>query len=207
MSWLLSRGYPSKASLKIVGDRHRLDERQRLAVSRAACADDSLARRRAHLLAVEEVSGRDIIIDGFNLIITLEAALGGGLLLLARDDCIRDLSSVHGSYRSVEETEKAILLIGKALAPLEPKSARWLLDQPISNSGRLARKINELATERGWPWSVRVVFNPDAEIIAAGEIAVTSDSIILDRVAGWINFNEYLVKRYLPESWLVDLRV
>jgi hypothetical protein len=207
LSWLLSRGYPLKASLKIVGDQHRLNERQRLAVSRAACADESLKQRDSHQLAVGEIKNEPLIIDGFNLIITLEAALGGGLLLLSRDRLVRDLSSVHGSYRSVQETEAALHLVGEALEMLGPKSVRWLLDRPISNSGRLAQRINRIASKRDWPWSVEVVFNPDREILSSDEIAVTSDSSILDRVKRWVNFNDYLIKRYLPESWMIDLRV
>ena len=47
LSWLLSRGYAEPSSLKLVGDRYRLVERQRVAVLRSACSDAALARRRA----------------------------------------------------------------------------------------------------------------------------------------------------------------
>lgn len=204
LSWLLSHGYKLKSSLKLVGDRHSLNERQRLAISRAACSDRSLEKRKASCLAIESIADQSLMIDGFNLIITMEAALGGGLLIRSRDGCIRDLSSVHGSYRSVLETERAICLIGEALERLKPKSAKWLLDRPISNSGRLAARIKELAVKHDWPWSVEVIFNPDVAIISAKEIAVSSDSSILDGVTRWINLNHYLVKQYLSDSWLVD---
>lgn len=204
LSWLLSRGYRLKSALKLVGDRHDLRERQRLAVSRAACSDASRERRAQSRLPISEARGRDLIVDGFNLIITVEAALGGGLLVRGRDRVIRDLSSVHGSYRSVEETERAILIIGEALAETGPRTARWLLDQPVSNSGRLAQRIKELAAQHRWPWEVAVVFNPDAEIVASGAVAVTSDSNILDSVPHWINLSEHLVAGRLRQSWMVD---
>lgn len=207
LSWLLSRDYTLKASLKLVGDRHRLTERQRLAVARAACSDASLKERAANCLPVTSINGQAILIDGFNLIITIEAALGGGLLLLCRDDCVRDLSSVHGSYRSVRETETAILLIGEALERLRPDSVCWLLDRPISNSGRLAARIAELAHARSWSWTVNVVFNPDAALVASEQIIVSSDSLVLDGAGRWINLNAHLIKEYLPQSWLIDLRV
>lgn len=206
LSWLLSRGYAHTASLKLVGDRYALAHRQRLAVARAACADASLEKRTASCRAVGDVQGERLIIDGFNLIITVEAALGGGLLIVCHDGCLRDLSSVHGSYRSVLETEQAIRLIGEALAVLRPESAAWLLDKPVSNSGRLAGRINNLASEQGWAWTVQTAFNPDAEILRADAIAVTSDSMILDQAARWINLSDYLVREYLPQSWMIDLR-
>ena len=205
LSWLLSRGYSMTSSLKLVGDRHNLRERARLAISRAACPDPSRENRAAKRLPLGSVGDQHLIIDGFNLIITVEAALGGGVLFICRDGCIRDLSSVHGSYRSVLETERAICLIGEALAALRPRSVHWLLDKPVSNSGRLAQTIKDLAAQHDWPWSVEVSFSPDAAISSSDKIAVTTDSSILDKVAGWINFNDYLIRKHLPQSWIVDL--
>src|SRR5438309_10764505 len=206
LSWLLSRDYSIKGALKLVGDRHALTERQRLAVSRAACSDQSQEQRStATKLPVEAVAGKEIIVDGFNLIITIEAALSGGLLIHCRDGCIRDLSSVHGSYRSVSETDQAIDLIGTALEDLRPKSVAWLLDRPISNSGRLAKRIRDLATENGWNWTVAVVFNPDAEIITSGRIVISSDSHVLGKTDHWINLNRYLLDERLKKFWLIDL--
>lgn len=206
LSLLLSRGYPPTASLKLVGDHFALKERQRLAVARAACSDQQREFRKQNRLPLEAIKGENLLIDGFNLIVTMEAALSGGALIRCRDDCLRDMSSVHGSCRSVNETEEAIGLISQTLLDAEATSAVWLLDQPVSNSGRLAQRIREMSVERGWPWTVEVVMNPDKVIRASDQIAVTSDSNILDGVKGWINLGESLVARRLPEAWVVDLR-
>ncbi|HLL75710.1 MAG TPA: DUF434 domain-containing protein [Pyrinomonadaceae bacterium] len=205
LSWLLGRGYTMKSALKLVGDRHALDERQRLAVSRAACTDEQLAGRASRRVGPSQVAGERLAVDGFNLIITAEAALGGGLVVRGRDGVLRDLSGVHGSYRAVNETVRAIMLAGRALAALGPGAVEWFLDKPISNSGRLAQKIREVSGEEGWGWTVEVVFNPDREIVRAGGVAVTSDSTILDGAARWLNFNEHLLARHVPEAWVVDL--
>ena len=194
------------SSLKLVGDRHGLRERQRLAVSRCACSDQDMQYRKDHCVSVEQLRNQQVIVDGFNLIITIEAALSGGPLLIGVDDCIRDLSSVHGSYRSVEETDRAILMIGEALQRLAPSSVWWLLDRPVSNSGRLAAKITDLANRRNWPWTVEVIFNPDAAIAASPGVAITSDSSIMDRVERWADLKSYLLAREVPDAWRVDLR-
>ena len=206
LGWLLTRGYNLTSALKLVGDRHGLRERQRLAVSRCACSEQNQKRRKEHSVAVEALRDQVVIVDGFNLIITVEAALSGGALLVGMDDCIRDLSSVHGSYRSVEETDRAIALIGASLQTLAPASVAWLLDKPVSNSGRLAAKLIDFATRAHWPWSVTVVFNPDAAIVASEAIAITSDSSILDRVERWVDFKTHLLANAAPGAWLVDLR-
>jgi len=205
-SWLLSRGYPTAAALKLCGDRHGLTERQRTAVSRAACADASRARRQANRLEVREIAGQALAVDGFNLIITLEAALSRGVLLRCRDGCTRDMASVHGSYRSVEETEPAIRLAGEALERLGASAVRWLLDQPISNSGRLAARLREMAAERGWPWTVETVFNPDTNLIASERIVVSSDSAVIEGAGCWTDLTSHLVGEQFAHAWLVDLR-
>ena len=183
------------SSLKLVGDRYGLRERQRLAVSRCACSDQNRQRRKEHCIPVEQIQGQPLAVDGFNLIITVEAALSGGPLLIGVDDCIRDLSSVHGSYRSVEETDRAIMMIGDALHRLAPSHVLWLLDRPVSNSGRLSAKLIDLAARHNWPWEVEVVFNPDAAIIASPAIAITTDSSILDGVEKWTDLKTHLLAR------------
>lgn len=206
LSWLLGKGYATKAALKLVGDRHGLDERQRHAVARAACSDERREARAAGRVPVEGLRGEALVVDGFNLTITLEAALGGGVLLLCRDGCLRDLSSVHGSYRSVEETERAVALALDSLGALAPATVRWLLDRPVSNSGRLAQKVEALARARGHAWAVETVFNPDREMARArAAVAVTSDSNVLDAVARWTNLGAHLVARHVPNAWVVDL--
>src|SRR5262245_34049042 len=206
LSLLLSRGYAPGASLKLVGDHFALKERQRLSVARAACSDQQKELRNRKILPLEAIKGQNLLIDGFNLIVTMEAALSGGVLIRCRDDCFRDLSSVHGSYRAVTETEEAIGLISETLLAATPASALWMLDQPVSNSGRLAQRIREMSVERDWPWNVEVVMNPDKLIRTSDQIAVTSDSNILDGVKWWVNLGESLITRRLSKSWVVDLR-
>jgi hypothetical protein len=205
LSWLLTRDYAMKGSVKLVGDKFALNERQRLAVSRAACSDQSHKHRASACVTNDSVKGQRVIIDGFNLLITIEAALSGGVLLLCRDGCIRDLSSVHGSYRSVSETERAILIIGETLEQIRITSATWMLDKPISNSGRLAKRIRDLAAQRQWTWSVDLAFNPDAEIIASNRIVISSDGPLLDGVTRWTNFGRHVIEKRVAEAWSIDL--
>lgn len=207
LSWLSGRGYQSKSALKLVGDRHNLRERQRLAVARAACSEESRAGRLSREVNVPGVEGADLIVDGFNLVITLEAALGGGLLVFCRDGCVRDLSSVHGSYRAVEETERAVTLAGEVLFELRPASVLWLFDSPVSNSGRLAERVRTLASEHGWPWQVRAEFNPDRTIANSPNLAVTTDSNVIDHATHWLNLFRIIIESHIPQPWLIDLNV
>jgi len=207
LCWMLNHGYARASALKLVGDRHLLRDRQRLAIGRAACSDTNRERRERSRLAAEQMSGRSVAIDGFNLLVSLEAALSGGVLLLCRDGCVRDMSGVHGSYHAVTETDTALAAAAARLAELGVRSAHWLLDRPVSNSGRLARRIRELAGERNWPWTVETNFNPDASLIASPQVVVSSDGRVIDGAAAWFNLAaDMLLSGRWREAWLVDLR-
>jgi hypothetical protein len=205
-SWLLSRGYSENGVLKLVGDRYRLTKRQRKAVLRAGCSDEARRHRQQHMLGAQAVQGRELAIDAYNLLITVEACLAGGIVLLSRDGCYRDIASVHGTYRKVEETIPALVLIGNALQELGVVQVHWFLDAPVSNSGRLRLLMIELAEKYVFPWRVALVNNPDRVITEEKDlIAVSSDSWVIDHVERWFNLHRYIVER-IGTATLINLQ-
>jgi hypothetical protein len=205
LSWLLSRGYAEPSALKIVGDRYRLVERQRMAVRRCACSDQSLARRRRHEIHGDHIRGGPVILDGFNVLTTLEAALGGAVVLIGRDGAARDLAGVHGTYRRVEETRPAITLVGRFLEERHVSPCLWLLDRPVSNSGRLKAILEAMASEHGWNWAVGLELNPDAHLAASRDLVATADAGILDQCDSWMNLALGVIRASVPGCDLVDL--
>jgi hypothetical protein len=204
LSWLLGRGYAMPSALQLVGNRHGLRERQRLAVQRCAAADADRDARRTRQIAPAALAGRDLQVDGFNCLITVEAALAGGLVLVGRDGAHRDLASVHGGWRRVEETEAALAALGAVIAAATPASVTWLLDKPISNSGRLAGIIRERAAQSGWTWQVELHHSPDRVLAGAAAVAATGDSAVLDRCGAWIDLPGEVI-RGLAAPWVIDL--
>lgn len=205
LSFLLSRGYAEKAAQKLVGDHYQLDLRQRRAVLGASCPEESLARRRAHEVSAAALAGCDLHIDGYNLLIVVECALSGGILLRGRDGCTRDLASIHGSYHAVEETLPAVRLLGGAIEGLRVAHTRWCFDAPVSNSGRLRALLLAEAEARGWPWTVELTANPDRDLAASQDIVATSDSWILDRAERWFNLTEAVFAQISPRPRVFDL--
>ncbi len=204
--WLLSRGYTVVAALKLVGDRFELRQRQRLLLQRSACTTDQATRRKASRLTRGEVAAQKLWIDGFNLLINIESAMSGGHLFVGQDGCVRDMASVHGTYRQVSETAIAIQRIGLTLQSLGVDEVTWLLDQPVSNSGRLLVLLFEVAATQGWTWNVELHQSPDEVLKGAAGVIVTTDSVILDRAAKWCPLNEWVIAEHVPEVRLVDLR-
>lgn len=205
LTWLLSRGYAMGASSDLVGDHHQLTSRQRLAVARVICADDEVQKRRQKALPLSALRGKHLLIDGFNLLITIETALGGGVLFASRDGCCRDLSSVYGSYKIVAETARAIELIGSTLAQASPAEVRWLFDRPVSNSARVAALVREIAAERQWPFEAALTDRTDALLSRSPDVVISCDSAILERAAQWCSLACIIVSEQIPDAWIVDL--
>jgi hypothetical protein len=204
-SWLLSRNYSVESSLKLVGDRYQLVSRQRRAVSRVSCSDAALAARRRRHVAAAELAGCSLHIDGFNACISMEVALSGGPLLVGRDGAYRDLASVHGSYRRVLETPRALQLLTQGLARCQPAVVVWYLDRPVSNSGTLARMLRDRFGALGLSWEVELVNDADRHVSAAQGIAVSADSAVLDASDAWFDVAGWSIGQELPEAWVVEL--
>lgn len=204
-SWLLTRGYAEPSAIKIVGDRYALNDRQRVAVARSACRDQALDCRRARQVELDAIRGDRLWIDGFNLLTTVEVALGGGVVLAARDGCYRDIASVHGTYRKVEETRPAVEMAGQLIDSLGPAECVWYLDRAVGNSGRLRSILLDAARQRNWRWRVELVANPDPILSAATAVVATADSVILDRCARWTNLAREVIHSYIPGARVVPI--
>lgn len=204
LCWLLSREYAARSAVKIVGDRYALLARQRIAVARCACSDEARTGRGSRQIDSSQLQGSELWIDGYNVLTTVEAALAGGAVLHARDECFRDMASMHGSYRKVAETIPAIELIGRVTGESGVQRCRWLLDRPVSNSGRLKAILLDVARRAGWDWSVQLVQNPDHDLAESDQLVATADSAILDRCSRWFNLARGVVAQ-IPSAWIVDL--
>lgn len=193
VAYLLNEGYDKKQAATFVGNHFLLSERQRLAIVRSVAAKEQLKDRAAKRVSLKELSGKTVWIDGFNTIITLEVLLNRSTLLQCMDGTIRDLAALRGTYRLIPETEEAIRRMLQALQDAEIKEAKILLDQPVSNSGRLKTLIAEVGEEFTMKLDIRITKEVDRELYGK-EYVITSDSIILDRCASWVNLTGEILK-------------
>ena len=205
LCWLLDRGYAARSAMELVGNRHNLTSRQRNAVSRYACPEEDVQRRGRLRVEPTELAGRELWLDGYNVLTILESALAGGIVLLCRDGCCRDIAGIHRRYRKVNETLPVLRLIAEAAAAWQVSVCRWWLDKPVSNSGRLKATILEAAADSGWRAEVELTFSPDHVLSHTDEIIATSDGIVLDRCQRWVNLARLLIAKDIPQARLLDL--
>ncbi len=201
--FLIERGYPIKSASTFVGNHYMLSERQRLAVVRASAQTNILDIRRSKQLTDEDVATK-VVIDGLNIIITLEVALSESTLIRCMDGVIRDLAGLRGTYRIIDKTEDAIRLIGDKLAELKIEEAIFYLDAPVSNTGRLKQKILDVLGDYPYQVTVELVNNADVVLEKLGNV-ITGDAIILNKCESWINLASEIIEEKLPELVCVNL--
>lgn len=204
VSWLLGRGYPIGLAVRAAGDRHQLPQRARLAVTRASASPAEASARRGRCVPVEALRGASLHVDAFNVLITLELALGGAPLLTCVDGPLRDLAGMRGTYRLAVETPGAIALLGAALARWGVADCTLWIDAPVSNSGRLRQVI--AAQAAAWPFPVALEMVRDADTALRGKALVASaDAMVIDAAAGWCNLARAIVEADVPVAWRVPL--
>lgn len=146
---LLERGYPRDRVLDLVGDHWDLDAAERHVLRRAVFAPSQARRRAARLLAPGDIAGREVAVDGHNVIITLQSALTGRTLVLGDDGVIRDVSGIGRNHRPDQTTLQAARLMLGGLQELSPDRVDVLLHARLPQSGDLAAGITNLMAELG----------------------------------------------------------
>ena len=195
VSYLINEGYDLKQSTTFVGNHYLLSERQRLAIMRSVATRAQIEARQKKQVAITELHGKEVWIDGFNTIITLEVLLSDSILFSCMDGTIRDLAALRGTYRLIPETEAAIHMLFDILREAKVSRVNILLDQPVSNSGRLKTRLAEIGEEYPFALDIQILREVDRELYGK-EHVITSDSIILDHCVSWVNLMEECMKRH-----------
>ena len=195
--YLINRGYNIKGASQFVANHFLLSERQRLAITRGISPKNKIELREQKRVDVLN-SGSVINIDGFNTIITLEVAYSESVLIKGMDGTMRDLASLRGTYRLIDKTDMAIEHIGEWLENNRVEEVVFYLDEQVSNSIRLKNQIISLLGNRQFKVNVELSKKVDS-ILEQKENVVTSDAIILDKCASWINMNAEIIKKIQSE--------
>ncbi len=145
-------------------------------------------------MALTGLTGKEVWVDGFNTVITLEVLLSNSLLFDCMDGTVRDLAALRGTYRIIPETEGAVRMLFDVLQAENVRKVNILLDEPVSNSGRLKSLIADIGEH--YPFGLNIEIQRDVDrALYEKENVITSDSIILDHCKSWANVTAECMKR------------
>ena len=191
INYLINEGYDLKSASTFVGNHFLLSERQRLAIVRSLATKEQLETR----MGKTNENGAEVWVDGFNMIITLEVLFCDSILFTCMDGTIRDLAALRGTYRIIPETTDATSMLLDVLLEAGVESIHILLDEPVSNSGRLKALIADIGEKYPFTLDIQIRKDVDRELYGK-ENVITSDSVILDNCKSWINLTPKCLEKY-----------
>jgi hypothetical protein len=201
--FLLSMGYPRKACLDLVGNRYQLTSDQKNLLHRGVFSEKDFRSRKKKKIPSGRISGEDLAIDGYNVLITVEAGLSSRPLVLADDGFTRDISGLSGNFRQTETTKKALALILDELKRYKPKRVLFLFDDTISKSGELAEEVRRRLNEACLPGDAQTVKVPEHILIGFPGIVATSDTAVIDASEKVLDLAGHILKtRVKPKSMI-----
>ena len=195
--YLLNREYPRKAALELVGNRYQLTFDQRHLLHRGVFSDADAESRLKKRITLKEIQGKDFVIDGYNVLITIEAGLSGRPLILGDDGFTRDISGLSGNFRKTERTEEALQLTLDVVKRMKPCQTLFLFDAPISMSGNLAQEVRDLLKKENLLGDARAVKVPEKILIGFRGVVATSDTAIIDQSKQVADLAGYIVNQRL----------
>ncbi len=196
--YLLDRGYGQKVSLDLVVSRYLLTREERALLLRCVHRSDDAELVRSKL--INSLVGHDLVIDGYNVVLTIVSALEGRYLLLCDDGIVRDLRSSYIKDFSTPLILEALKLIKEELSRSSPKSVTIVLDKNVSWSGRHAEVIESEIPQA----KVKLAKKADIEVIATKATIASSDFVILLKARRVYDLAGKIVRRIAPNK-IIDI--
>ncbi len=192
--YLLNRGYKSRGALNLVTSRYLLSKEERMLLYRCIHSDNDVTLIREKI--VSEIRGRHLIIDGYNVLLTVAAAIEGLPLYLCDDGIVRDLRSMKIRDFSTPSIMNAIKLIKDATDELRPNNVTLFLDKSVSMSAEHSKVIHALSPQ----WEVILASKADTEVIASRGVVASSDYVILMEANEIYDLAGFVVLRKFPDQ-------
>jgi hypothetical protein len=178
-AYLISRNYPERGTLKLVGDRYRLTRDQRTILYRGISSAEKSTLRKVKL--VKEIENKTLAIDGYNVLFSLLNYRLGRFTFISTDDVLRDAGSLHGRLKDDEMFFDCIKILAKHLSAMHPSQVVVFLDSPVSHSERHAQVILEIFQQFNLVANCRVIRSADYGLKHLPfEVLATSDSVIIE---------------------------
>ncbi len=176
---------------------------QRNLLHRGVFSEKDSRSRKKKKLPFGRVFGEKLAIDGYNVLITVEAGLCARPLIFGDDGFTRDISGLSGNFKQTETTKKALTLILDELKRCKPKRILFFFDAPISKSGELAEEVRRRLNEACLPGDAQAVKVPEHLLIGFPGIVATSDTAVIDASEKVLDLAGHILKtRVKPKSMI-----
>ena len=149
---------------------------------------------------IQRIRNKDFAVDGYNVVITVEASLSGKPLVLGDDGFVRDISGLSGNFKRTERTEEALQSILNVLKRIKPCKTFFFFDSPISRSGNLAQTVRDLLKKEELSGDAQAVKVPEKILIGFPGVVATSDTAIIDQSEKVVDLAGYIIRQHMAKE-------
>jgi len=189
---LLDSGFPKKNALEIVTNKFLLSKEHRLILLRGVFPASTVSAIRRKLVLPTDIRGKELRIDGYNTMITVESVFLKKPVLDCDDGLLRDISGVFGRHRVSDATMLFLQRLKSFIEKYSPRRVEIYLDKPVSMSGELASLFRKELGAISIPVDVVLSKNVDT-LVSKGEISASSDIVVVLKANKVIDLPRYLV--------------
>lgn len=183
--YLLDRGYPRDSALNFISNHYRLLLAQRHLLARCVFSRDEIAWHQGKKIGTKQAGGKELGVDGYNVLITAESILMGKPVVRCNDGFVRDLRAIFGRYKPSQTTDRAIEKILKIIVKARPSRVVVFFDKQVSKSGELAARVRYGLGKHGLKGDSRAVNAVDFKLRAFDVVATSDRGIIQKSKAVW----------------------
>lgn len=206
--YMLERGYPKPPSIDLVGNRYSLNHVERMLLFRGVFDEKTCGKRRKKCVESNAVSASLLLIDGFNVLLTVESYLKGLLVFRSLDGFVRDVSEVYKSYRESKTTVHATDFLVWFIKKRSGKTALYF-DATTAASSQCASLIAKRAEKTASCLDISIAKSVDHELLersrsTSGVVVATSDTEILDRADTAIDIPHCIIEKKFDKT-ILDL--
>jgi len=204
--YLIDRKYPKKSVITYVSNHYGLTKDERYILTRITCEKNISNDRKRKLVPIQGIEDRTLLIDGYNVLITIESMILGYPVFLCDDGMLKDARSLFHKYKINPTTKKALSMIETITSMYDPKKTIIIFDSQISRSGDLSKMTRDIFDENNC-----LVFtskDTDKELIKNSKkskkaVTATSDGVIIDNVENVLDIpihiaGEFKYNFYIP---------
>lgn len=149
---------------------------------------------------VDSVRGLELVIDGYNVILTIASAIEHLPIFLCDDGFVRDLRSSYRKDFEAPSVREAIVYMVKALELVGASNPLIILDKNVSWSAEHAELLRS-------EFDVRAITATKADIavIGSGKVVSSSDFVILLRSEKVFDLAQFILRSAVRDVKLLEL--
>ena len=186
-------------AIDFIGNHYLLNKNERNFLNRTVFSQTKSISRKVKVIPICKIKGNTLLIDGYNILITIESICSDeDSLIISDDGVMRDVNAVFGKYKFKEITENALNSILSLIRVYQPKDVKVFYDKPVSYSGKLAKLTERMMENHGIRGNAETAVNVDYQLIKlyhkTGGVVATSDGIIMDKVDYILDIPCYIYK-------------